>query len=161
MAMPTRSARTTEFGEKAPTPVTIGPGSYLGTTRQDGKARPSLVPFSSSSSRDCQGVPSTPSGPGPGSYVGATSSAPNENDRPSYCFQSKAPRLAPQYTGSSPFGPSSVVQVPGPGTYEMMTTRSAPERCSTHREAQRVSSRRKNGVPPASAKRVNPPSVPR
>lgn len=157
MAMPTRSARTTEFGEKAPTPVTIGPGSYLGT-RQDTKTRPSLAAFASSSIRHYQGTPFTSSGPGPGSYFGASSGAPNENDwRPSYCFESRAPRLAPQYTGSTPFGPSTVVEVPGPGTYEM-TTRTAPGRY-TQRERPRVRSRQNHAS--TAAKRLNPPSVPR
>lgn len=158
MAMPTRSARTTEFGGKTPTPVTIGPGTYLGAGQDTKKPRPSLAAFASSSIRDYQGgTQFTASGPGPGSYVGATSGAPNENDwRPSYCFESRAPRLAPQYTGSTPFVSSTVVEVPGPGTYEM--TRTAPGRYA-QREGSKIRSRQNDASTPE--RRVNPPSVPR
>lgn len=155
MAMPTRSARTTEFGEKAPTPVTLGPGCYLGPTEAT-KTRPSLAAFASSQIRSWQEKPSTPAGPGPGSYGASIPATPTDSDvRPSYCFESRAPRLAPQYTGSTAFGPSTVVQVPGPGTYEAYTP------CGQHmrRDSQRVASRQKS-VPGAS-KRFNPPSVPR
>lgn len=154
MAMPTRSARTTEFGEKAPTPVTIGPGSYLGPSEPT-KARPSLAAFASSQHRSWQGAPSASAGPGPGSYGGSIPAAVNDDVRPSCCFESRAPRLAPQYTGSTPFGRSTVVQVPGPGTYE---TESAPGQ-----QAQRFikwSGPRSKTVP-GIAKRFNPPSVPR
>lgn len=159
MAMPTRSARTTEFGTNAPTPVTVGPGSYL-RTQQATKTRPLLAAFASSEHRSYQGTPSTPSGPGPGSYIGLGQTAQNENDwRPSYCFESRAPRLAPQYTGSTPFGASSIVEVPGPGTYETTTTTSTAPGRFTQRGNQRIESRQ-NTVPTA-AKRFNPPSVPR
>lgn len=155
MAMPTRSARTTEFGEKAPTPVTIGPGSYLGPTGA-AKARPSLAAFASSQHRSWQEQLSTAAGPGPGSYDSSIPAAPHENDaRPSYCFESRAPRLAPQYTGSTVFSSSTVIQVPGPGTYETYTT----PRQHTQREIQRGGSRQKIG--PGIPKRFNPPSVPR
>lgn len=149
--MPTRSARTTEFGEKAPTPVTIGPGSYLGPTEPT-KARPSLAAFASSQHRSWQGAPSVPVGPGPGSYGG---SVPTYDVRPSCCFESRAPRLAPQYTGSTPFARSTVVQVPGPGTYE---TEQAPGQHA--QKCLRWEGPRSKTVP-GIAKRFNPPSVPR
>lgn len=155
MAMPTRSARTTEFGEKAPTPVTIGPGSYLGPSGP-AKARPSLAAFASSQHRSWQGKPSAPAGPGPGSYGGSIPAALTENDaRPSYCFESRAPRLAPQYTGSTPFGRSTVVQVPGPGTYE---TEAVP---GQHIQRDVKWSGTRSKTVPGIAKRFNPPSVPR
>lgn len=152
--MPTRSARTTEFGEKAPTPVTIGPGSYLGPSEPT-KARPSLAAFASSQHRSWQGKRSLGGGPGPGSYSGSIPAAVADGVRPSCCFESRAPRLAPQYTGSTPFGRSTVVQVPGPGTYE---TEPAPGK-----NAQRCvkwNGTRSKTVPGIS-KRFNPPSVPR
>ncbi|CAM9307433.1 unnamed protein product [Ectocarpus sp. 12 AP-2014] len=155
MAMPVRSARTTEFGEKAPTPVTIGPGSYLGPSEPT-KTRPSLAAFASSQHRSWQGKSSTPVGPGPGSYGGSIPAALTDNDiRPSYCFESRAPRLAPQYPGSTIFGRSTVVQVPGPGTYE---TDGAPGQHG-HRELKWSGPRSK--TVPGVAKRFNPPSVPR
>lgn len=154
--MPTRSARLTEFGEKAPTPVAIGPGSYLGPTPLT-KPRPSLAAFASSQNRSWQETPSTPAGPGPGSYGSSIPATPTDTDaRPSYCFESRAPRLAPQYTGSTPFSSSTVVQVPGPGTYE---TQTAPARQYTQREIQRGGPRQKSV--PGTTKRFNPPSVPR
>lgn len=153
--MPIRSARTTEFGGKAPTPVAIGPGSYLGPTRAT-KARPSLAAFASSQQRSWQEKPIATGGPGPGSYGGPIPVCPPENEvRPSCCFESKAPRLAPQYTGSTPFGVSTVVQVPGPGTYEMYTA-PGPH---TRQDSQRSESRIK--TVPGVANRFNPPSVPR
>lgn len=155
MAMPTRSARTTEFGEKAPTPVTIGPGSYLGPS-EPARARPSLAAFASSQQRSWQGKSSAPVGPGPGSYGGSIPAALNENDvRPSCCFESRAPRLAPQYTGSTPFGRSTVVQVPGPGTYE---TDGVPGH-QAQRDFRWIGPRSK--TVPGLEKRFNPPSVPR
>lgn len=155
MAMPVRSARTTEFGEKAPTPVSIGPGSYLGLTGVV-KARPSLAAFASSQHRSWQETPSMPAGPGPGSYGGPIGVSPVDHDaRPSCCFESRAPRLAPQYTGSTAFGTSTVVHVPGPGSYE---TCAAPGQF-VHREHFRGASRQKTAV--GVDKRFNPPSVPR
>lgn len=155
MAMPTRSARTTEFGDKAPTPVAVGPGSYLGPTEPT-KPRPSLAAFASSQHRSWQENQSTAAGPGPGSYGGSIPAAPTEGDlRPSCCFESRAPRLAPQYTGSTAFGRSTLVQVPGPGAYETST---APAQ-RAQRELARSGSRSK--AVPGVANRFNPPSVPR
>ncbi|CAM9269981.1 unnamed protein product [Scytosiphon promiscuus] len=154
MAMPTRSARTTEFGEKAPTPVAIGPGSYLGPS-ESVRARPSLAAFASSQHRSWQGKSSAP-GPGPGSYGASIPATLNENDaRPSCCFESRAPRLAPQYTGSTPFGRSTVVQVPGPGTYETDGVMGQ----HPQRDVKWIGPRSK--TVPGLEKRFNPPSVPR
>lgn len=156
MAMPTRSVRTTEFGEKAPTPVAIGPGSYLGI-REATKTRPSLAGFASSEPRSWQGGASTPTGPGPGSYVGSTQAVPNENDiRPTSCFESRAPRLAPQYTGSTPFASSTVVEVPGPGSYQ-----TSPPIPGAYVQPESHGVWPRHESVPGLAKRFNPPSVPR
>lgn len=155
MAMPTRSARMTGFGDRSPTPVTIGPGSYLGTFGVS-RTRPSLAAFSSSELRSWQGKPSTPAVPGPGSYVGYSSVAPNEGEsRPSYCFESRVPRLAPQYTGSTEFTPSTTVEVPGPGTYDTRISHDLYAERDTYKEYFRQKPMY------AFPKRLNPPSVPR
>lgn len=155
MAMPTRSARTTAFGDKVPTPAEIGPGSYLGP-RVFTKMRPSLAAFASSQHRSWQGKQSS-SGPGPGAYDGPIPRNCLDNEgRPSFCFESRAPRLAHQYTGSTPFSPSTVVDVPGPGAYE---TNTAPEKNLQRRFKQRKP-RRKNASD-ILLNRFNPPSVPR
>lgn len=155
MAMPTRSARLTGFGEKAPTPVTIGPGSYLGT-KETSTTRPSLAAFASSEPRSWQGKAPIVMSPGPGSYSNPTRAVINENEyRHSYCFESKAPRLAPQFTGSTPFVPSTAVEVPGPGAYE---ADKAP-RLYSQREMNRFWLQHR--TVPILPRRFNPPSVPR
>lgn len=155
MAIPTRSARTTGFGEKSTTPATVGPGSYLGTGEKL-KTRPSLAAFSSSEPRSWQEKAVTCIAPGPGSYIGPNRALLSENEcRRTYCFESKAPRLAPQYTGSTQFAPSSAVQVPGPGAYEAIAS---PGLC-IQRDSHRVSTRQKSAS--VLPRRFNPPSVPR
>lgn len=155
MAMPTRSARTTEFGEKVPTPAEIGPGSYLGPMEFI-KLRPSLTAFASSQHLSWQGKQSS-LGPGPGAYDGPIPRNCLGNEgRLSFCFESRAPRLAHQYTGSTAFSPSTAVDVPGPGAYE---TNTAP-RGELQRRFERRKPRHKN-TSDNLLNRFNPPSVPR
>lgn len=154
--MPTKSARLTEFGRGTATPISVGPGSYLRAMKRDGHACPSLAPFATSQHRTWQRQEATATGPGPGAYESAFQACMSSpNVRPSSCFGSKAPRLAPQYTGSTTFRPSTVVEVPGPGEYESHVVSRRRRRGQAHASVVRQNSA------PSSYKRPSPPSVPR
>ncbi|CAM9871865.1 unnamed protein product, partial [Choristocarpus tenellus] len=155
MAMPTRSVRNTGFGEGTPTPVTVGPGSYLRSTTPF-KVRPPFKAFASSVQRSSQGPTQEFDSPGPGTYD--VPSLVNKNSKisyPSSSFDSKAPRLAPQYTGSTPFRASTNFDVPGPGTYNSDSSSSGELlRATNHSNIRQRSA-------PLVERRFNPPSVPR
>ncbi|CAM9188566.1 unnamed protein product, partial [Chrysoparadoxa australica] len=151
MAMPGRAERRTGFADQTPTPAHIGPGTY--NYEEKPHTKPSLAGFGNSARRHTE-AEATVCTPGPGSYNLHQGNQSSNQCQGSTGFVSRAPRLAPAYTGSTSYSISSAVGGPGPGAYNIAMT--APQKTRTGMRRQRGSQHRL--LTASSSRPINPPA---
>ncbi len=161
MVMTSRAARSTSLastrtGEAAP-------GSY--NVIRASNPQPHYTGFSNSEPRQLTVSDKRASKtPGPGSYL-SLSQSDSKQQAVAPTLSSTAPRLAPSYTGSTAYAPSTVKDNPGPGTYSHHSVVDTAIRNGARAKAVSEGKAKNSSVSTSAAStsfpaRYNPPAVP-
>ena len=115
MSIPWRAARKPLFGKSEDTP---GPDAYEPHFARP-KSTPPYVAFHTTSNRSDIAASVSGAGVAPGSYTLKSSVRVEVGKDKSNSFRSKSSRFAPTAPGSSVYRPSTILENPGPGNYNV------------------------------------------